>query len=76
MAIMVCYLLSPHLKKGARIKPSDIMPDFTGKSNKQTSEQMMATMKDFAAAHNAALKKRQVPKQSKGTKQSQQQSED
>ena len=72
MGILACVMASPHVKKGTRLKPSDFMPDFTGKSKKQTSEQMMATMKAFAAAHNAAIKK----KQTKGTKQSQQQSED
>ena len=71
MGLLACVMAtsSGNLKKGTRLKPSDFMPDFTGKSNKQTSEQMMATMKDYAAVHNASLKK----KQAKGIKQSQQQ---
>lgn len=69
MGIMVANLLGPHLKRGARVKPSDFMPEF-GPPRKQTAAVIEATMHDFAAAHNAMINQR------KGAKPSQQPSAD
>jgi len=54
MGITVANMLTPHLKKGATVRPADFMPEFDGvpKKPKQTIEQMKAIWKQAVNAFN------------------------
>lgn len=64
MGILASVFASPYVRKGTRLKPADFMPDFGGRTKRQTAAQIQATMNEFAAAHNAMIEKRKGAKPS------------
>jgi len=52
MGILAAAVVSPHLKKGTKMKPADFMPDFTGEGKKRKPRQSVADQK---AAMKAAV---------------------